>query len=605
MPRFFIDIEARFAQFQDSLDKITKNTQVSASNMEKAFSKVRSTILGIVGGVSIGVIGRELLKAAQDAEQASNRLQAVLRATGASASFAKGELDELAESIQEGLGFDDESVRNAQSALLKFGNVTGDVFRNGLRLAADLAAFMGTDIPEAAQIIGKSLQSPTEGLTLMERQFGKLTDAEEKHIKTLVQQGRAIEAQNAVLDLWRSKVGGVAEQMNTGLTKATRDVANAWDDMLGTLGRTETVGTVVNTVLKDTVGILRAIESLAKGPGPLGGLENSLALVNGELERLERNRPAKGRSPLIDERIEELKAERDRVDAILKAARSKESDIHAFDPTRVDVRLGGKAGNEAEVERERERIRKLAEKSVEDDLLAQQERLDERDALTRQHVARQREEATKAKKETLDSILKSADVEQERIEGLIFTWDKFGNRIEITREAFEELENQQKRNIEFANDLGFTFASAFEDAIVTGKKLSEVIKGLEQDIARIIIRKTVTEPFANAIAGAVGSAFGQTLTGKAGGGSVFGGHPYLVGEEGPELFVPGRSGAIVPNDALGSGATVFIDARGADAAAIARLESGLLALNASIEHRAVAAAVRNARRGGALAGAMS
>ena len=27
----------------------------------------------------------------------------------------------------------------------------------------------------------------------------------------------------------------------------------------------------------------------------------------------------------------------------------------------------------------------------------------------------------------------------------------------------------------------------------------------------------------------------------------------MVGEQGPELFVPGRSGAIVPNDALGGG----------------------------------------------------
>lgn len=34
--------------------------------------------------------------------------------------------------------------------------------------------------------------------------------------------------------------------------------------------------------------------------------------------------------------------------------------------------------------------------------------------------------------------------------------------------------------------------------------------------------------------------------GKAGGGSVTGGTPYLVGEKGPELFVPGASGSIVP-----------------------------------------------------------
>jgi len=37
----------------------------------------------------------------------------------------------------------------------------------------------------------------------------------------------------------------------------------------------------------------------------------------------------------------------------------------------------------------------------------------------------------------------------------------------------------------------------------------------------------------------------------ANGGSVMSGKPALVGERGPELFVPGRSGSIVPNSAMG------------------------------------------------------
>ena len=38
---------------------------------------------------------------------------------------------------------------------------------------------------------------------------------------------------------------------------------------------------------------------------------------------------------------------------------------------------------------------------------------------------------------------------------------------------------------------------------------------------------------------------------KAKGGPVTGGNPYIVGEKGPELFVPGSSGNIVPNNKLG------------------------------------------------------
>jgi TP901 family phage tail tape measure protein len=45
---------------------------------------------------------------------------------------------------------------------------------------------------------------------------------------------------------------------------------------------------------------------------------------------------------------------------------------------------------------------------------------------------------------------------------------------------------------------------------------------------------------------------------RATGGSVMGGSNYLVGERGPELFVPNTSGTIVPNHRMGGGATINV-----------------------------------------------
>jgi hypothetical protein len=50
-----------------------------------------------------------------------------------------------------------------------------------------------------------------------------------------------------------------------------------------------------------------------------------------------------------------------------------------------------------------------------------------------------------------------------------------------------------------ADELGFTFASAFEDAIVEGEKFSDILKALDRDLLRITTRKLVTEPFAESI----------------------------------------------------------------------------------------------------------
>jgi len=50
-----------------------------------------------------------------------------------------------------------------------------------------------------------------------------------------------------------------------------------------------------------------------------------------------------------------------------------------------------------------------------------------------------------------------------------------------------------------------------------------------------------------------GGGFGRVMRAK--GGPVVGGYPYIVGEMGPELFVPGQSGVVLPNSMSGGGGT--------------------------------------------------
>ena len=98
-----------------------------------------------------------------------------------------------------------------------------------------------------------------------------------------------------------------------------------------------------------------------------------------------------------------------------------------------------------------------------------------------------------------------------------------------------------------AQELGWAFSSAFESAALAGEGLRGVLKGLLDDLARIILRQTVTAPLAAAVAGSVAGMF----PGFAAGGPVSGGRPIIVGEQGPELFVPRGNGTIVPNHAMG------------------------------------------------------
>jgi hypothetical protein len=173
------------------------------------------------------------------------------------------------------------------------------------------------------------------------------------------------------------------------------------------------------------------------------------------------------------------------------------------------------------------------------------------------------EELGKIQQAVIASFVESAELSVVASEEMIYTWDEFGNRIAMTKEAFSELNKVTQKNLEFANSLGLTFTSAFEDAIINGAKFRDVLKGIEQDIARIILRQGVTIPVANAIGSTISTWF---PTGKALGGPVSSGTPYMVGERGPELFVPSISGTVVPNGSLGGGGvaiyqTINVDSR--------------------------------------------
>jgi hypothetical protein len=80
------------------------------------------------------------------------------------------------------------------------------------------------------------------------------------------------------------------------------------------------------------------------------------------------------------------------------------------------------------------------------------------------------------------------------------------------------------------------------------------------DLMRIYIQRSITGPLADALFGSLPSpgssgtplGTGLTIRGQqAIGGSVQSGSPYMVGERGPEMFIPNASGSIVPNDKLG------------------------------------------------------
>lgn len=114
------------------------------------------------------------------------------------------------------------------------------------------------------------------------------------------------------------------------------------------------------------------------------------------------------------------------------------------------------------------------------------------------------------------------------------------DRLVAQNETLRDLENERKQNI---RDLGLTFESAFESAIIQGEKLGDVLRSLAQDMLKLATRKLVTEP----VMGKVGGLLEGGLGGIFGGGLQQGGLARLL-STGNAGFV----GALLPSFDVGT-----------------------------------------------------
>ena len=170
-------------------------------------------------------------------------------------------------------------------------------------------------------------------------------------------------------------------------------------------------------------------------------------------------------------------------------------------------------------------------------------------------------------------------------------------RINVLKGVTEETKKQGEATKTFAEQInesitknGEAFSSSLARSLAQGKASLGDFKGFLnktlEDIAAMIIQKRITDPFINSItAGLTGGttggfnlgtlfgSFGSAGAGTGGGffsnifssiGNFFGGFfanggpvtagkGYVVGERGPEMFMPRTAGTIVPNDELNMG----------------------------------------------------
>tara|TARA_A100001201_G_scaffold109873_1_gene93915 strand:+ start:2396 stop:4765 length:2370 start_codon:yes stop_codon:yes gene_type:complete len=170
----------------------------------------------------------------------------------------------------------------------------------------------------------------------------------------------------------------------------------------------------------------------------------------------------------------------------------------------------------------------------------------------------------------LDGRLEEEQIEQQlaklKAENEGLDIDKIRNILEANKALKEQIAIAEQLDQVYAT-IGQSISSSIVDALTAAvdetKSLADIASQTLRQIANILLQFGVQTALSSLGGNDGVGFFSKLFPKKALGGPVGANQPYMVGEKGPELFVPGAQGNIVPNNAMGgSKIVVNVDASG-------------------------------------------
>jgi len=576
------------------VSKAGKKTQDRMKGVQKAFQNTAGSIaavqgpLGPVAGrisaigaiigrvsplalgftavvVGLGLAFTKLVKNVAQVETQMLKLEGILKATGNAAGLSLTEIENLSTEIGIATLASTREVRDAAGIMLTFKSITGDTFRDALRLSQDLAEVGFGSVKTGATQLGKALEDPIVGLGALRRVGVSFTDAQKEMIKVLTMTGRKAEAQRIILKALDEQVGGAGVKAATGLagavdslkenldifferskfgtaivnglTSAMNFLAKAFGDVDLEAKKLTTIKQVTDSIkeMKTEMESLNIENDLSNvlNEGAMTGDQKRYAelqkLISEHMAQLEVLRSQEERDLIRDEAKKKSKEEEAKKETDLGKIRESNEKTHKRNTDRAIQDMG-------KTQRELKNLNDL--RKVEDEL--------------RKKIGSDGVEAERA---IQAELLKSIEGITER------------NRI------FEEARKKQEELNKIAEGTGQIFVGVGEkinDAMVRGKLstldfksiLLEMVIALQKMIFKVMvldeIQRKIEERMKKgglSVGGIFKSVVGAVTGGSdvdiggshASGGTIQTNKPSLVGERGPELFVPNTAGTIKNN----------------------------------------------------------
>ena len=531
------------------------------------------------------------------------------------------QLQEAANRLGNQTLFNQEEFTRGFNLLTSFRNIGVDSYSRVAQAAADIAQVNQVDVSTSFMQLAKALQDPERNLSNLNRSGIAFTKQQTEVIKELMKTNKTAEAHAMILSIVEESYNKLAQAASEGFAGEVDSLGESFRDFSETLGKALEPALVAAT--KGLTALIKAADDLFKSPlGKTAALFTAIALAaKGVIIAL----------PIISAGLMQVAAAGGVATialnaipfvAIATAAGLLTTAIFSATQKQRDFNKALKEGDEQAlksefnrlfIERQKllQRLAKAQDSNNRRAINSLQKQLSINEAATKpikermdlQREAANKVVATKTIENKLDDdkAKKFADfLKKQETERQLLQANLDGNRQEIelqqainnaveihgekNRQKITDILTanaglkKQKTEVDKINEaaekqgeifeqIGDSIATGVSDALVGAilhaKSLGEAAKGILNDIAAQLLRLGINT--------ALGAIFGgpfAKLPGFANGGKPPVGRPSIVGEKGPELFVPTSAGTIIPNNRIGGGVTnnivVNVDASGSN-----------------------------------------
>ena len=548
---------------KDETANAFKSVKGSLGGLKNAVFSVQGAIAGIVGGAVVGTI--------VNANKSFQSLQASLITFTGSAEAAAAQFEVLQKfaattpfALEEVVGGFNKliarGINPSIESLTAFGNIasgTGKSLDQFIEAVADAA------VGEFERLKEFGIKAASEG-DKVSLTFGGVTKTIGKNSQEMLtyleQLGQTKFAGS--IERQANTIGGAFSNFGDSISTLSVAIGEAGlnDFLVETTREMSRLINVTTQATKANLGLIDVIGITLREA--FGGATESLKVYRKELETLK-----KGRSILeffgfdLTNSNQEIEDVRKKINILLESERNA-AGISGFTPRRA-ITAPVKALPTATVSKDQQKAIDAYNKSIID------AEVHWAGAMTgSERNARNRLKVIEDTKKALDD-LKVAQT------GGFYDPAQRGKRqntlpaeLEVIKETLEASKSPLQQYAESVDNVQASLQNvalsglkSMEDALVglvngtmsAKDAFRSMASSIINDLIRIMIQKSITGPIAGAMDGFFSGG------GKAIGGSVQSGKPYMVGERGAEMFVPNQSGSIIPSNRLGGGGGTVVN----------------------------------------------